>query len=131
MISRHTQVPSFDFDYRLEIMRDVQLNLSDLNEDFLEYLEVNKWDLFFSRHVFKYRAARKMLRAFNKESQEIHDASLVKYSDNDPKIDLLCAFNELLEHYKPHFILMVNVTQHFPEESAEDMFNILTYGGKL
>jgi hypothetical protein len=129
--TRNTDVTQADLDYRTQIMRDVQSNLIDLNEDFLYYIDENKWSLFFSRKVFQFRSTRKFMRAFNKECTEIFEASLLKDVDQDGKRDLLFAFNDLLELYKPHFIFMESTKPSFNRELPDDLFNIITYGGKI
>jgi len=126
-----TDISQADLNYRLIIMRDIQVTLFDLNEDFLQYIEENKWNLIFSRKGLQILRARKMLRAFNRESNEIVDASWLHDIDQDGNRDLLFAFNDLLDVYKPHFIFMESTHPSFNRELPNDLFNIITYGGKI
>jgi len=126
-----TDISQADLNYRLIIMRDIQVTLFDLNEDFLQYIEENKWNLIFSRKGLQILRARKMLRAFNRESNEIVDASWLHDIDQDGTRDLLFAFNDLLDVYKPHFIFMESTRPSFNRELPNDLFNIITYGGKI
>lgn len=115
---------------RIALANDVYDDLVALNQEFLAVMNRTKWEWIFSIHLFKAIGLLWKITAFEEEGIRILDA-LRDTSNYREAHELIGDYNEMLEHYKPMFIKYLKFSKIRSNELPEDLFNILTYGGKV
>jgi hypothetical protein len=116
--------------WRAELAMMSLTSLVRYNQTYLRRLEITRFKWMFSTQVFSFLQTRKCLKLF-------HNLAIDLIGDGD--LDLtyeeyhhfLCEVRDVLEWYKPHFLKMETKFPNHLTENPEDLFNIITFGGKL
>lgn len=105
-------------------------DLCALYEHFRGVLKADKKKWFSLSKLVKEFYLKGKLTAFVNEGAEI--LTLLKTTDNfQDTHELICGFNDALEHYRPFFIKAFILANMFKDEDPNDMFNVYTCGGEV